>query len=144
MRRKSVDAPNVKEITFILSQHYHDWDHYNYKNPLEELLFILCSIQTNEDLYRYTYAALRRSYPTFKALADASETEIADLIVNGGLSSQKAHKIKQILGEIIEQFGKTTLAPVETNERYRTRDIFNFVDGGRKKNCPLRHDVFPG
>ena len=149
MRRKSVDAPNVKEITFILSQHYHDWDHYNYKNPLEELLFILCSIQTNEDLYRYTYAALRRSYSTFKALADASETEIADVIVNGGLSSQKAHKIKQILGEIIEQFGKPTLAPLKRMSDIEREIFLTSLMGVGKKTArcvmmySLGSQVFP-
>ena len=149
MRRKSVDAPNVKEITFILSQRYHDWDHYNYKNPFEELLFILCSIQTNEDLYRYTYAALRRSYPTYKALADASETEIAEVIVNGGLSSQKAHKIKQILDEIIERFGKPSLAPLKRMSDIEREKFLTSLMGVGKKTArcvmmySLGSQVFP-
>ena len=149
MRQKSVDTLNVNEIALILSHRYRDWDHYNYKNPLEELLYILCSIQTNEDLYRYTYAALRRSYPTFKALADASETEIADVIVNGGLSSQKAHKIKQILGEIIERFGKPTLAPLKRMSDIE-REIFltSLIGVGKKTaRCVMMYSlgsqVFP-
>ena len=149
MRRKSVDAPKVKEITSILSQRYHDWDHYNYKNPLEELLFILCSIQTNEELYRNTYAALRRSYPTFEALADASETEISDVIVSGGLSSQKANKIKQILGEIIERFGKPTLAPLKRMSDNEREEFLTSLMGVGKKTARcimmycLGSQVFP-
>ena len=149
MRRKRIDAPNVQEITFILSQRYHDWEHYNYKNPLKELLFILCSVQTNEERYRYTHAALRRSYPTFKDLADAPETEIADVIQDGGLAIQKAHKIKQILSELIIRFGKPTLAPLKRmSDKEREKFLTSLMGVGKKTaRCVMMYSlgsqVFP-
>ena len=84
MRKKSSHAPSVKEITRMLSLRYRNCDHYNRRNFLEELLFFLCSTQTNEDLYRDTFTALYHTYPTFEALADAPEAEIVDAIANGG------------------------------------------------------------
>ena len=149
MRKKSAYAPNVKEIARVLFARYHDWDHFNRKNPLEELLFILCSIQTNEDLYRDTFTALRRAYPTFEALADTPEAEIADAIANGGLSKQKAHKIRHILNEIIERFGKPTLAPLQrmTNEE-REQFLTSLMGVGKKTaRCVMMYSlgsqVFP-
>src|SRR4051794_11747399 len=104
-------APYVKEIAAAVSQRYGDWDHYNRKNALEELLFILCSIQTSEELYRDTFASLRREFPSFDALANASEEQIALALVKGGLSKQKAGKIKRLLKQIADRFGKPTIAP---------------------------------
>lgn len=133
MREKSSYAPNVKEIALVLFARYHDWDHYNRKNPLEELLFILCSIQTNEDLYRDTFTALLRAYPTFAALAATPEIEIAGTIVNGGLSKQKARKIKHILNEIIERFGKATLAPLKRMSNDEREQFLTSLMGVGKK-----------
>ena len=85
-------ARHVRHIAAALSRRYGNWSHYNRKNPLEELLFIICSIQTNEDLYRRTFGALRRAFPTFGSLERAPKEDIARAIVDGGLSNQKADK----------------------------------------------------
>lgn len=149
MKIKSDYAPNVEIIARTLSLRYHDWDHYNRKNPLEELLFILCSIQTNEDLYRDTFTTLRRTYPTFGALAAASETEIAGTLVNRGLSKQKARKIKQILNEIIRRFGKPTLAPLkQMGDNEQEQFLTSLLGVGKKTaRCVMmysfRCQVFP-
>jgi len=93
-------ATNVQKIAKILSERYEDFSHNNRKNPLEELLFVICSIQTNEDLYRAMHASLRRSFPSFQGLAEATESEIANAITVGGLSHQNAKKIKTIISDI--------------------------------------------
>ena len=51
--------PNVNTVAHVLSEQYSDYAHGNKANPLNELLFIICSLQTNEDLYLSTYASLR-------------------------------------------------------------------------------------
>jgi hypothetical protein len=50
--------PNAEAVARILSAQYGDNAHANRANPLSELLFILCSLQTNEDLYKASYARL--------------------------------------------------------------------------------------
>jgi endonuclease III len=103
---------NVDRISRKLSAVYGDWDHFNRANPLEELLFIICSTQTNEGLYSSTFAALRRRYPRFTALLSAPAEEIGITIAHGGLSNQKAKLITLILKRLAECFGRPTLAPL--------------------------------
>ncbi|MBC8877042.1 MAG: hypothetical protein H8E44_47040 [Planctomycetes bacterium] len=149
MSKASQCAPNVERIARVLHRRYRDWDHYNRKNPLEELLFILCSIQTNEELYRDTFKALTWAFPTFDALAAAPEHEIADAIVNGGLSNQKAHKIRQLLDDIINRFGKPTLAPLKRmTDEERERFLTSLMGVGKKSaRCVMMYSlgsqVFP-
>lgn len=142
-------APHVRHIARVLTEAYGDWTHYNRTNPLEELLFILCSIQTNEDLYRQTFRALRRAYPTFEDLAAAREHELADVIRNGGLSAQKARKIKTIFQAIIDRFGKASLASLKRmSDAERERFLISLPGVGKKTaRCimmySLKSDVFP-
>ena len=63
---------NVDSVARALSERYGDHTHGNKANPLRELLFIICSVQTNEALYRSTYASLKARFPTFRQLAGAT------------------------------------------------------------------------
>ena len=149
MSKATFHAPNVEKIARVLSMQYGNWGHYNRRNPLEELLFILCSIQTNEGLYRDTYSTLRRAFPSFKSLAVADEGEIAGLIANGGLSKQKARKIKYLLNQVSERFGKPTLAPLKRlNDNEREQFLISLMGVGKKTaRCVMmysfRSQVFP-
>lgn len=105
---------NVDEIAQNLSDQYGDYAHRNKSNPLDELLFILCSLQTNEELYRSTYASLRARFSSFQKLSDASEEEIERAIARGGLARQKARAIRQILAHLKSTFGTPTLAPLRS------------------------------
>ena len=143
MRRAGKYAPNAERIARVLSRCYGDWDHFNRRNPLEELLFIICSIQTNEELYRDTFAALRQAFPSFDLLAQATEEQIAKAIVNGGLSNQKARKIKRLLSEIIGHFGKPTLAPLKRmSDEERERFLTSLMGVGKKTaRCVMMYSL---
>lgn len=106
-------ANNVEQVSRLLSFKYGDWPHYNRRNPLDELLFIICSIQANEDLYRMTFANLKAEFPTFISLAAANERQISNSIVDGGLSAQKARAIKKLMKAVCDEFGHPTLAPLK-------------------------------
>ncbi len=149
MNKGRAFAPNAARIARLLSDRYRNWPHYNRRNPLEELLFILCSIQTNEDLYRGTFAALRRAFPTFGSLAGAPEDTVAQVIANGGLSRQKAHKIKQLLEQVIARFRKPTLAPLRRLADEECERFLTSLKGVGKKTArcvmmySLDRQVFP-
>jgi len=149
MNKGRAFAPNVARIARLLSARYGNWPHYNRRNPLEELLFILCSIQTNENLYRGTFAALRRAFPTFRALAGAPEGAVAQVIADGGLSRQKAHKIKQLLEQVITRLGKPTLAPLKRLADEECERFLTSLKGVGKKTArcvmmySLDRQVFP-
>ena len=118
-------------------------------NPLEELLFILCSVQTDEEKYRRTFAALRRAFPRFVDLASASARAIAKPLKPGGLSPTKSRAIRKICAGIQARFGKVTLAPLR---RMSNEDCEAFLTslpgvGTKVARCvmmySLAREVFP-
>jgi endonuclease III len=97
-------------VAALLSKKFGDWHHFNKKNPLNELLFIICSIQTDERKYRAAYNALRSKYRTFSALQEARRSDIARLLGPAGLSRQKANVIRLLLANIKDQLGAVSLS----------------------------------
>ena len=51
-------------IVFGLKKRYRIFGHYNLKDPLDELLFIICSAKTEEANYQNPFSALKESFPT--------------------------------------------------------------------------------
>lgn len=147
--RRRDHFPNVDSVARTLSVRYGDHSHGNKVNPLRELLFIICSVQTNEALYRSTYASLNATFPTFRQLADAREDEIASVIARGGLSRQKARTIQAILSRLISDFGSPTLSPLRALNDTECEHYLESLPGvGRKTaRCvmmySLRREVFP-
>ncbi|MEI2742295.1 MAG: endonuclease III [Candidatus Competibacter sp.] len=103
---------NIRQVAAALVDRYGDFDHYNLKNPLDELLFIICSTKTAESSYRHTFEQLKQVFPTPSALAEAPAEYIAKPITSGGLSGQKSRAIRAILDAINDQFGALTLEPL--------------------------------
>ncbi len=114
---------DVHKVSAVLRDMYGDFDHYNKKNPLRELIFIICSLQTDQGKYTATYRALMRRFPSFRDLSQAPEVQIAQVIAPGGLARQKARAINRLLRAVAEEFGKPSLAqlrhmPDEECERF--------------------------
>lgn len=140
---------SVKTVARILRKRYKDFPHHNPNNPLSDLLFIICSRKTNEKNYRASYRALRRAYPTFVSLAAASVDEIAMAICCGGLASQKAQQIQNIMRVLTARFGRPTLAPLRDWPDQECEAFLTSLPGVGKKiaRCvmmtTLRREVFP-
>ena len=86
----------VFDVAAALKKRYRDFNHYNLKDPLDELLFIICSTKTGEASYRSTYRSLKKTFPTHYKIAEAPAQYIARPLVNGGLSNHKAKAAKRI------------------------------------------------
>lgn len=133
----------------ILASEYGGNSHGNKANPLSELLFIICSLQTNESLYRSTYAELRSAFPTFQQMAGAPEGAIAAVIARGGLAKQKAGVIRRILSQLVKAFGKPTLAPLRSMSDAECETFLLSLPGVGKKTArcvmmySLGREVFP-
>jgi endonuclease III len=140
---------DARAVARELSKRYGDFAHYNRKNPLEELLFIICSIQTDERSYRATFRALQRRFPRVSKLASATEQAIAETIEKGGLSRQKASAIRKLLSAVIVRFGRPTLAPLRRLPDDECEAILASFPGVGKKvaRCvmmySLNRKVFP-
>lgn len=102
----------VYQVAETLKESYKDFAHHNKKNPLNELIFILCTVKTTHRNYTAIYRALKQKIPTFTMLHATSVEAVAEVIKEGGLSNQRAQAIKEILEIITSRFGKPTLAPL--------------------------------
>ena len=95
----------VREIYQRLKRRFGPLDPPRRLDPLEELIVTVLSQNTSDVNRDRAYAALRRRYPTWEALAAADEPELADAIRPGGLGQTKAPRILAILAEIRQREG---------------------------------------
>lgn len=139
----------IIEVAATLKTRYRDFNHYNLKNPLDELLFIICSTKTGEASYRNTYRALKETFPTRYQIAEAPAEYIARPIISGGLSNQKAQAIRDLLDIIVERFGEPTLKPLRKMSDEDAEAFLLLLPGVGKKvaRCVLMYSlgrqVFP-
>ncbi len=80
------------------------------RDPLEELILTVLSQNTNDRNRDRAFDAMRARWPSWEALAGASEAELADVIRPGGLANTKAPRILAILQEIRSREGAIGLA----------------------------------
>jgi endonuclease III len=126
-------AGNVFDVASLLTRRYRDFDHYNRKNPIDELLFILCSTKTSESGYRKTFKALRSRFPTSRRLVKASLSQISDPLVRGGLAKKKATAIKATMRKLASEFGRPTLAPLRKMDDEECERFLTGLPGVGKK-----------
>jgi len=140
---------NVRQVTAALRKKFRNFSHCNKRNPLDELLFIICSVKTNEEKYQTTYKTLKLSFPRYEMIADASPKEIAKAIEKGGLSNQKSVVIKKIFDAIMSEFGAATLSPLRPMSDGECEKFLLSLPGVGKKTArcvmmySLGRQVFP-
>jgi endonuclease III len=140
---------SISCVAAILAADFGDWNHFNKQNPLNELLFIICSLQTDELKYTRTYSALKARFRSFKQLERASTWQLARILEPGGLAKQKARIVKAVLRAIRERFGSVTLAPIRRMTDSECEAFLTSLPGVGKKTArcvmlySLRRAVFP-
>lgn len=82
-------------------------------DPLDSLLLTLLSQNTNDNLRDKAYASLRRRYPHWDQVLRAPANKIEEAIRIGGLSQQKAERMKAILAWVKREFGGLSLTGLE-------------------------------
>jgi len=141
--------PTVWDVAAALKNCYRDFNHYNLKDPLDELLFIICSTKTGEASYRSTFRSLKETFPTHYQIAEAPAEYIARPIVSGGLSNQKAKAIRDLLDVIVAKFGEPTLKLLRNMSDEEAEAFLLSLPGVGKKvaRCVLMYSlgkqVFP-
>ena len=140
---------NIRAIAAALAERYADFDHYNLKDPLDELLFIICSTKTPESSYRHTFEQLKQAFPTPQDLAEAPAEYIAKPIFAGGLSGQKSKAIRAMVDAVTDRFGAPTLEPLRDMTDRDAEAFLTALPGVGKKvaRCVLLYalgrQVFP-
>lgn len=136
-------------VASALREKYLDFAHNNKKNPLDELIFIICSVKTTGDSYEHTYARFRQRFRSFSDIADATESELALALSAGGLQNIKAHQISEIMRTLQKEFGKPTLSPLRRWNDEKSEKFLVSLPGIGKKTArcvmlySLGRQVFP-
>lgn len=140
---------SIATIAQKLRAKYNDFDHHNKRNPLDELLFILCSIKRSEQVYLRAYKSLKRAYPSSKLINQASAEKLSKQILWGGMQNQKSRQLKTLLAMITERFGRPTLAPLRKMTEAECEEFLCSLPGVGKKmaRCVMLYSldkkVFP-
>lgn len=94
-------------------QKYGQNRHGNLDDPLDELVFIILSGQTEEYSYFETYEALKKEFSSWENVSEAPIARIAAAIKHGGLYNKKARYIKDALQKIKFDFDKLSLQELQ-------------------------------
>ncbi|HEX2032293.1 MAG TPA: endonuclease III [Actinomycetota bacterium] len=108
--RTSPGPELVREIHRRLRRAYGPLDPPRGLDPLEELVLTILSQNTSDANSGRAFAALRRRFPTWEALAAAPEAAVVEAIRPGGLANTKAPRIQAILREIERREGRLDLS----------------------------------
>jgi len=73
--------------------------------PLGSLIMTILSQSTSDHNRDLAYTALKKRFPRWELVMNASQKEIADTIRPAGLANQKSGRIKKILEWINEKYG---------------------------------------
>lgn len=101
---------NLSAIILALEQAYGTPGHGNKDNPLDELIYIKLSQQTNDTKFRSMYKALQERYPNWQGLAEAPIEELEEVLRPGGFHRQRAQHLKTMTAQIIQDRGRLDLS----------------------------------
>jgi endonuclease III len=103
----------VIRVVRLLEKEYHSPRHFNKKNPLNEYLFILLSLRTDERMYNKIYKEFKHKYPRWSYVYKDNVDNISTVLYSCGLAKQKARRLKKALKKIMHDFGFLSLKKIK-------------------------------
>ena len=123
--------------------------HGNHNDPLDELVYIILSAQTESYLYSRTYEELKSVYTPWDRLLTASEDRISEVIRQGGLAQKKARQLKSAMNKIVKDQGHLSLEFLRERSDHEVFEYLTSVPGIGTKSakCVMMYSlgraVFP-
>ncbi len=117
-----MSSPKVEKIYQLLQAEYGYPRRKERRDPLAELIATILSQNTSDLNSHRAFRNLTQRFPTWEDTRKAPQEEIAEAIKLGGLSQQKAQRIKDLLEEIHLREGESNLsflAKMEADEVQR-------------------------
>jgi len=111
--RNTALSLRAKKASALLHRQYGSPRHNNKRNPFDELIFIILSLMTTHHSFNRVYKRLKDELKNWDRLLEVSLPTLRKLIKEGGLSDQKARRIKEIAARLKKDFGKVTLTPLK-------------------------------
>ena len=97
----------------LLDKSYPQDDLGNFSDPLDELVYIVLSRRSREQLYQRTFKALKKKYRSWNQLLDAEPRQIRRLLEPLGLQNQRVSQLRAMLRTIRRDFGRLSLASLK-------------------------------
>jgi endonuclease-3 len=121
------------QIAQCFENHYGPLPWKKQGEPLDILILTILSQNTNDGNRDQAYAALRKHFPTYQAIARADPDELAEVIRIGGLHRQKARRIQEILRTIQRERGAFDLSYLAKLSREDAlKELLRFRGVGKK------------
>jgi endonuclease-3 len=93
----------IAKVIELLNKEYGEKKWKKRQGPLDQLIQTILSQNTSDRNSYAAFSSLKRKYPSWESLMEASEDEIAETIKVGGLENIKAKRIKDTLIAIKER-----------------------------------------
>lgn len=110
MIRELTPLEKLSRIDELLEARFASAPLGNKKDPLDELVYILLSVQTQAAGFNRSYDELRRAYRSWRAVLHAPSSSLVRILRPSGLARQKAHRLKAILDRILQDAKATAVA----------------------------------
>ena len=105
--------------------------------PIDELVMTILSQNTNDvNMYR-AFESLKRAYPTYEQVMNASTSELGAVIKPSGFFRIKAKRIKTTLLEIKRRVGKLDLSHLENMHLREATDWLTSLHGVGPKTAAI-------
>lgn len=102
----------MRSVCAVLERGYGNPTHGNKSNPLDELVYIILSTRTRDEIYRATFRTLKAAFPTWNSVQDRDLKRIEQLLQPAGLGRLKAQQLVRIFEILRATFGRATLSPL--------------------------------
>lgn len=127
----------ISKIIALLNKEYGEKKWEERREPLDQLIQTILSQNTSD---RNSYAAfsnLKRKYPSWESLMEASVREIAETIRVGGLENIKAERIKSVLTAIKEKRGNLDLSHLREMPKEQAFSFLTTIKGVGPKTAAV-------
>lgn len=105
--------------------------------PIDELVMTILSQNTNDvNMYR-AFESLKKAYPTYEQVMNASTSELGEVIKSSGFFRIKAKRIKTTLLEIKRRVGKLDISHLETMHLRDATDWLTSLHGVGPKTAAI-------
>jgi endonuclease-3 len=117
--------------------------------PLDTLVATILSQNTNDKNSHRAYRSLKQRFSTWDRVAKAPLRRVKSAIRGGGMANQKAPRIRQILNQVIQRYGRAELSSLRTKTDDEILAELTDFDGVGVKTAScvllfsLGRDVFP-
>lgn len=101
----------------------------SHDDPLDGLILTVLSQNTNDRNRDRAFVCLKEEFPNWEMVMDATEEEIQNAIRVAGIAKVKAGRIKNILRDVNNKFGKVSLKEMNAMKVEELTDYLNSLPG---------------